>query len=536
MCANYAIKSLKDKIIHFFMVTNCLYLLSVCLLLLGAYLMMHSTILSTHPFVRYLEVYGILEIYEILLIIICILILRRLHVVEDGLILAGIEIFLFLDPTFFNNAFYTIDLSTGLIVNLSCLILMLIKYFVLIKFARIPSSQRMNYSLFTTAVFIYLYPVALTRSLEQINVDNFYYLFCWMPLILSIIIPRIDLAADKKSVKTDIKANHAKNFLFAVALITIYIVISHLVESAIGYNLTFWASYLSPLLIALCVLMVKLKPEWIKTVNGNQFIWIATISATILSVFQDQKFIYTTIFNFHFAPFRYIVAANILFNLYLWKKYSRKSYLVAAFVYGFFIVSGHSIESIILNIITLNLRPFLFLAILFTWLTLRTKNWKNMAITGILYLLAILGHFIMTEKNLSVFFFWQVASIWILFVLIKFNIDKKGFCRYSIITFLIFYAFIKSIGIEYKLVFTAYFYIIAIATFLVAFSRKYHFPKVITLFAFFVKIFYEGRAILQPVTKLPKYLSSGIIIIILAFIILILGYFVSSLKSKIRKN
>src|SRR5437899_3250423 len=81
-------------------------------------------------------------LYVILLTGQCLLVLRRLSLLEDGLVMAGMALFLFLDPTFFNNVFYTYKLNVGLEVNSLCLILSMSLYAILKSVGNIPWTRR----------------------------------------------------------------------------------------------------------------------------------------------------------------------------------------------------------------------------------------------------------------------------------------------------------------------------------------------------------------------------------------------------------
>lgn len=527
-------KFLRDKIIHFLMVTNCLYLLSAALLLLGAYLLMHSPILSKDPLTKYIEVYAILQIYEVLLIVICLLVLRKLSVVEDGLILTGIEIVLFLDPTFFNNAFYAFNLPIGLTVNLFCLLFMLVKYAVLLKIGKLPYSHRINLCLFITAIFVYLYPAILSRSFERIDVDYFYYFLCWVPLILAVIVPRIDLMVKKMTNKLSITANQKRNLFSAIVLISSWIVFSHLIESLIGYGLTFRAIYISPFLIAFCFLLIKLKPEWVNTANGKQFLWIAPILAILTSMFTGDKFLYPTILGFYLSPLRFVLVANIYFSIYIWKKYNKRSYYIASFIYGTLFFSGHTIGNIIENMG--NYPLLLFLAIIFSVLAILKKRWNYTAIASLFYLFMFLSIFHKVDRSLSLFVFWQAAGFWLIFVFWKANITNKYFLQISVVILLILHAFLKSIGYEYSIFYNIYFWVLICGLFLFGFLRKFIFLKTIVVIGFLVKLIYDGRqAFSSSLSILQRHLRSGVVIVILAFVILLFGYYISSLKRKVRK-
>ncbi len=523
-----------SKIMRFFMKTNCVYLISAALLLLGAYLMMHSPILSKDSLIKYIEIYGILEVYEVLLIVICLFVLRRLTVAEDGLILAGIEVFLFLDPTFFNNAFYAFNLTTGLIVNGACLVFMIVKYIVIVKIGRIPRAPRLDLGLIITAGFVYLYPVLLCRSYDQVNVDIFYYAFCWVPLLAVLVFPSISQNLEGIKIAPDMPQNQQRNYLTAVILISFYIVVAHLIESAFGYHLTFRVFYLAPLLLSTPLLIVRFKPEWLTTLNGRQYLWISNGIAFLFALYNPPAFTHTML-GFTISPYRLTVAAIAGLHAFFWKRLDNKAHGIAALVYTGFFLAGYNIENSVLNMLYAHLLPILFLAIVFSVLAFRHRTRLLVTIAGVTYLMLMYSILRGLQPGIVFFLFWQAMGYWLLWRMWNASIELKWFYRSSVLILLFIHALTNSFGREPVLFYMLYFYIVLAAVFIIGYLIKSHLLKIIPLVALLLKIIYGKNPLIKFLFSLPKYLiQTGIVIVALAFAALLYGYYISTLKHRLR--
>lgn len=517
-----------SRMIPLFMNSNCLYLMSVCLLLIGTLLMMHSPILSTSPLAKNIQIYAILQLYEVLLIIICIFLMRRVRLFKDGLMLAGIEILLFLDPTFFNNVFYTIDLAIGLMVNLACFVLLIFKYAVLVRCAGLPHARRFGAILIITSLFVYFYPALLSRSMTGAVVDNFYYLFCWLPLFLVALMPPRGTLIDTVKTRAALTKRQMESFVLTIFVICNYIIISHLVESLVGYGLDFRAAYISPFLISLCFLIAKLKPRFVASTEGKQVFLFLTIIAILLSLVPAEAFAYKTILSIWLSPFRYTLAAIMVLNFSLWFSSKQKQYLFALLIWGCFLFSGGSLAALFDHIVRFRSLPYFYISGSFALLALLRKQWVYLYVAGLPLLLLALAKLLSVPATGAYFIICQIAGAWTILVLWRYKHSKRFAMSLSILSFMILYAFLRSTFHEYPEYYTLYFWSLIITSCIAAYLSQSKSLGTISLLGILGRLFYIGRE------QLLEFIRSGLLVMILAFITLLMGLFVSLLKR--RKN
>jgi hypothetical protein len=512
------------KMVRFMMNTNCLYLLSVCLMLIGTFLMMHSPVLSTNPLAKNIQIYAILQIYEILLITICVLLLKKQHLYEDGLILVGIEVLLFLDPTFFNNVFYTIDLTVGLMVNLACFVLLVIKYCILVRIGGLPHSRRVASMLIITALFVYFYPVFLSKSMTGALVDSFYYFCCWLPLLLATLMPSMDTLI--KTGKTESSAHQKRAFFIAVFLIFNYIIISHLVESLIGYGLDFKMVYISPFLVASCFLFAKLRPKLLTSADGKQIVWVITVIAVLFSFIQDEGFTYRTLLNIWLSPFRYTLVSIIALNFLLWFRSRQKYYVFSLIAWGFLLFSGKSPGDILNHIVHFHQVPYFYLSGCLALLSWMRRKWFYLYLSGLPLFFLATTRLVTAGATAGYFVICQIMGLWSILVLWHYSHRKRLFLTFAILSFMLAYALMRSTLHEYAEYYTLYLWLFIIASCVVAFLTRSRALSIIALLGILGRIFYIAQE------WLPGYVRSGMPVMILAFITLLLGLFTSLLKQR----
>ena len=509
-----------NRFINFLMETSILYYVSSCLLLFGAYLMMHSSLLNDNFIIRYIETYGLYWLYEITLAVICILVLRRLKLTDDGLILASLGILILLDPTFFNNVFYTYNLRIGLIVNSICLVLALALYFLMVFYGGVPVTRKASIAVAATALFVYGYPALLNLGLSEGLKSNYFYLLWWVPFLLLVFTHDFGISVPITWRLESVGESSLKRFMAAQIIIMEYIITSHLIESNIGYRLTFYAVYLTPLLLTGCMFVYVMKPRFHDQINGRQLVWVGAGLGAILSLGQPEVFVHKIFWGLSVTPFRVAMVAILLYFLVFLKLFKFERYRIAMLCVPFLMFLG------------LRTWPFAYLAVLFLILAIVGRKWPYLLVGGVASIISISTSLPALTEGLKPFLAMQAVGLWSCFLLLKNKIQKRELIV-SIIAIMLLL-----IALQYHHIYSLTYYrlhYVALGVLLGAAGYLYKSIglKIISAAVIATAILWNFRkAIAGMADAVQGAFSSGIIIIVLAFCALLVGYYLSVLKKR----
>jgi len=533
---NYQDQSyLLDRVVRFFMETNCLYLLSALLLLIGAYLMIHSEILSSNHTVKTFQIYGIIQCYEIALIAIFLYVVRKLKVPEDGLVLAGIEILLFLDPLFFNNVFYTISMRIGLLSGVLGLALLAAKFLIVFKLGGLPFIPRLNGAIFATAAFTYFYPVVLVKDFYGGFAATAYYYLCWMPFLLTLVIPEIKNAVEKMSEASPFSDKQKKGFLVAVSMILMYVILSHLYESHGVFDMDSRVLFGTPFLLSLCILLPKLNPNWFSHTLGKMFVWVVSIIGILLSYSQEAMYLTYDLWGFKLSCLSVVLLGATYVHYFLWKKTDSQRHLVAAGVVATMFFSGPNPSAIFDNLSSFYAPPFVFLTVLSAVLAWYLKSRLFTFITGILFLLAAFKLGNVKQYEYGYFMLAQAVGYWILISMELFKMDKDFKFRTVLAVILLTHTFVNVVRLEEQALYTSYFWAQVLLFFGLGLLFNIISLTFVSVSGAGVQLLYMSRHKLNTaVLAVPRGIKTGVLMVILSFIVLGLGLMVSVRKSKMK--
>lgn len=531
------IKILRDRIIGFLIDTAVLYYVSCCLLLLGAYSMMHSPWLPGGFVMRYCETYGIFLSYVIMLTGLCLLVLRRLSLAEDGLVMAGMSLLLLLDPTFFNNVFYTYSLNVGLAVNSFCFLLGVGLYAALMKIGGIPWTKRSATVTAVAAIFVYYYPVGLNAHWPEITTQRYFYWLWWTPLVVAIICEQMHEMV-KRSSAPAIADSLRQRFLAAGILIVFYIILSHLLEANYAYPLEFHVEYLTPVLLATGLLFFKLRPYL--GMHDWKFIWSCAFLAGCCSCASTEGantegLIVNLPGGIALSPFRCGLGAVALLFLYFWKMHRGRSYAVAAAACLLSVVSGSSLSDCLFNIFHFHFVPFFFLALVFAACSIIERTPILPALAGGCLTIAILSLVpVWGYQKWAIFL--QTWAIWI--GLVQWHYHRYARQRiYSILGAFVFSLTSVMCLVSHHRAWGADYLIVIIGLFCAGRFLKNSALWGLALFGAMAGPLYLSRQQLVSAGKQFRHmLSSGLLVTILAFFMLPLAYYMSVLKKRRQAN
>lgn len=517
--------------------TAVLYYVSCCLLLLGTYSIMHSP----RPgglLMGYYESYGLYLGYVVLLTVLCLLVFRRLLLMEDGLVMASLALFLVLDPAFFNNVFYTYNLSVGLEVNSFCIALSVGVYLVLIKIGGVPWTKRFTMITVLAAGFVYYYPAIMNAHLSPGATNAYFYALCWIPLLVTVLCERLSSARllpesrqgeqPLKPPDSAVLSDRMKYvFLVATTLVVFYIVLSHLIAASYAYSLEIQPEYLAPTFLAAGLLLFKLRPNL--GAKGRWFLLGCAFLAACCSCAESESPMVPWI-----SPFHYGLAAVAIFALYFWKIYRTRSWVVVAVACLLLVVSGASPSDAVFNISHFHFLPWLFLAVVFALCSLVKEGPVFPTLAGGCLMIAFLSR-VPAQYPDKLVIFLQFWAAWSAFVQWQFY-PYTRLWRFSLAGAFIFslsaMMCISSLhqfawGIDYLLV--------IIGLFTVGRLLRNRFLWILSLSGTVAAPLYLARnQFLSAATELRQKISLGLSLTTLAFLLLPLAYFLSSLKTRRR--
>src|SRR5258705_734000 len=142
----------RPAVVRFLFRTNPFYLLSAVCMLGGCLALTNSLSWTSIGLGRLLALIATLNLYEVLLLVLGLYLLRRRGVVRDGLMLLFLEALFLVDAAFLNVEVFAIDLHVGLIVNAIIFVLAVVKLLAVFRVMRLPPAATVSLVLLPLAV------------------------------------------------------------------------------------------------------------------------------------------------------------------------------------------------------------------------------------------------------------------------------------------------------------------------------------------------------------------------------------------------
>lgn len=243
---------------------NYFYVLSALLMMSGCYLLQQTT--DTEATFEYdLKALLILQGYEFLLIATAILIFRRLKILGDVFTLLALELVLLLDPTFFTNAFFTINRMPNFTppfdmvwVNAACFALVPVKLLLLSRMLRLSLSLRTLAAFAFAGAVVYLGEGPLNDQGQALSRYDYYYILGWTPALLALLLPPLARMVRFEHIAPGVLAPRQQVWLpRLLLLLPLAAVLAHYFESAFVYLSAYQPLYVVPILVAACVLIIS---------------------------------------------------------------------------------------------------------------------------------------------------------------------------------------------------------------------------------------------------------------------------------------
>ncbi|MCA9429720.1 MAG: hypothetical protein KC940_04340, partial [Candidatus Omnitrophica bacterium] len=242
---------------------NVFYIFSAFLMMLGCFrLMPSSSIEAAEQFSRRLQSLLILEGYQLLVIATAVVIVRKLKILSDAATLLLVAVTLLLDPTFFSNAFLTLKETEGpgvMLVNAACLLLVPIKLAILQWGLRIRFTQRAFLTMVYAGILVYFGAVVLNFDPVPIDETIFYYTLGWATFAMVLILPWYGRVLSESTYRSNHVSQDQKYWIpRLIAAIPVLITAFHYLETSSVYEIKFYPVYLTPLLLAVGVFVLRM--------------------------------------------------------------------------------------------------------------------------------------------------------------------------------------------------------------------------------------------------------------------------------------
>lgn len=536
-----------NRVTEFVINNSVLYYLSCCLLLLGAYSMMHAPWLSVAFLTKYCEIYSVFLLYVILLAGLCLIVFRRLRMMEDGLVMAGLVLLLMLDPTSFNNVFYTYNLPAGLGILSFAFVLNMTVYATLRRIGRIPWSRTSVIVSVLAIAFVYYHPIGLNAVWAEVTRTRYFYLLWWMPLLLATLCQRIvrhqpasqapgEQAhnTSNQTVRAVVSARLKHRFRVACVLIVFCMVIAHLIESNWAYSLDFHAEYLAPVFLATGLLHFKLSVTLGK--KGQRFLWIYPVLAVCCSLAPTEGSMIHLPWGTALSSFHYGLGAVALFCLYFWRIYRSHSWATAAVVCLTCMVSGGSVPDSLFNVSHFHFVPFAFLTVVFLISSFLRGSWIFPALAGACLLISILALTSMQNHN-KLAIFMQAWTVWT-GVVHWFRCKKHYPQVYSLLgSFLLSLSSMMCWLSPDRLAWGVDYLIVVIVLFFAGWFLQHRFLSMLAVFGVLGGALYLARRqLISIASEFYRVVDFGLLSTVMAFLILPLAYLVSVVRVRKRQQ
>jgi hypothetical protein len=133
---------------------NPFYLLSALSMLVGCYTLADALALRPGQTGKLLLLLATLNVYEFLLIVLALFLVRRLGLMRDGLMLLLLGVPFLVDATFLNGEFFAADLRTGALVSAAALLLGVVKVAVVVRVLRLALTTGLAFALYQLAIVL----------------------------------------------------------------------------------------------------------------------------------------------------------------------------------------------------------------------------------------------------------------------------------------------------------------------------------------------------------------------------------------------
>lgn len=269
------------RVVRSFIEANYFYLISTFLIVLGCYRLVRSALITGVEFNRTLCSLGVLQGYEILVIVTALLIVRRFGALNDAFSLFVIELALLLDPTFFSNSFITMYSGHSASANAIMMLLVPFKLIVLQWIVGVHPGHRYNAGFLLAALSVYAAAWPLAYYNPPLTRYGWYYALGVQVMLIAFVLPPWRSILPPRLEATGFLTPRQGLWLpVFMVLIPVAAAASHFVESARIHDLLFFPANAAPLALAIAVLIIANTPR--ESRYHHRIYWIDALACAAL--------------------------------------------------------------------------------------------------------------------------------------------------------------------------------------------------------------------------------------------------------------
>jgi hypothetical protein len=332
---------------------NPCYLLSGACMLIGCRLLNSALHTPAGDVNKLLLLLGVINLYELLLIALGLVLIRRVAFKRDGRILLFLEALFLIDITFTGGVISTIEFRSGLLINTALLILAALKAFFILHRLDLPRAGRM--SLFITlqialllAVPLFYKWIAMPRNgtIPPLAVFATWWLAGLLPMI-GLLLYRLPAAP---RLLYPIGTERAMGIFFV--MLPFASLLMHLYSAAWVYDIVFSSAFASPVLLGLALVMSLLEGPRLQRYLISRLQFCAVVGAIWLSInFPRALTFELSPGGLIVSPLRLVlVGAGMICMYFLWRN-DRLIFLWTALICVAAALLGPDVQSIYLNLV-----------------------------------------------------------------------------------------------------------------------------------------------------------------------------------------
>lgn len=307
--------------LRFILDHNPFYLLSGASMLLGCYLLNSALYTKAGDVRKLLILLATTNVYEILLILLGLVLIRRRGFERDGRMLLALEALFLVDITFINGVISTIDAWWGTLINAVLLSLAAAKLWIILRSLNLPKAGRTWLIILAQTAVLLAVPtlfkeIALPRHgrVSTLAVYATWWIAALLPAFGALL---YHLPSRRSQIQSDgVEIGMARAYI----ILPYVSLLIHLYGAGWVYSVNFASAFISPILLGLAIAMTVCE-SWLprRTITQLQAITIAA------AVFFSSQFPITLAFslhNFQLSPLRLSLLAGSLVSLHvLWRSH-----------------------------------------------------------------------------------------------------------------------------------------------------------------------------------------------------------------------
>ena len=328
---------------------NPFFLLSAISMLLGCRLLNEALHTSAGDVQKLLLLLGVVNVYEVLIILLGLALLRRPWPVRrDGITLLVLEALFLTDVTFTTTVISTVDVGWGTLINLGVMLLAAVKLFVILRSLHVPRAARLCFFVLVVLALLVFTPtvfkvLAMPRN-GKVPALAVYCAWCVAGVLPVLGTLLHKLPPGPRRIHIDAPA--PPTWVAPVyVLLPFASLLVHLYSAAWVYSVDFDALYLAPVMLGTAIALDVLAPKMGRRVV-LRLQTAMVVGAVYFSSAVPADLIAVPSSLLTFSPLRFVLFASALICLYLAYLHRRSIHLTAGVVALCAACLGHSLPAI----------------------------------------------------------------------------------------------------------------------------------------------------------------------------------------------